>query len=447
MVSGGIARCENCGMEYSQECIKEKLGANTDNKLDTAVAQNNLSSMTENWMRMGMAAEESENYQEAYIYFNKVVEVDPDNWEAIFHKGNSAAWQSTIAYPRLEELYYGVNTALEIVSNQYADVDYNKVWSARLEFASAIFSVNCALVDLVYNNIYDYDELYYSHVDLLCSARQQSRNCIDAIEMAIALIDDNKDYEFSVNIMRKRLCRELTRICGYFVYWIDYSQSDLLYFGLTDIEKKPYIEKFKKLVYEIRRTESSFSINGSEYRLNPFDSTSVSIFRHKDQEIINYWVRENKKYADEMNKRHRTEFLRSNPEKDKEYKSLEEEYRKISNAINTAKQKKNKVNSSIESAKAEKTSLTEQQELAKRKIEKLSKKIFGKTKALEEISNLKTDITQMEIKSQEYSDNLPKLQAEEKKCSIEIEQLKKDLAVAKNNIQNFCKRNGIVADI
>jgi len=42
-----------------------------------------------------------------------VIEVEPQNWRAIFGKGKAAAWQSTLANSRTSELYQAVKKQLK----------------------------------------------------------------------------------------------------------------------------------------------------------------------------------------------------------------------------------------------------------------------------------------------------------------------------------------------
>ena len=80
MGSGGIAVCDSCGMEHSPDRMKEKV-----QEIKGTVQVDN-SHMIDSWMKMGKSASEAGNHKEAYDYFTKVVELDPQNWRAIFEK-------------------------------------------------------------------------------------------------------------------------------------------------------------------------------------------------------------------------------------------------------------------------------------------------------------------------------------------------------------------------
>lgn len=82
--------CMHCGSKIVvQEAIRSVRIDNTQ--------------MIQNWMKMGDLAAESGNQSEAYEYYTKVVEVQPDHWLAVFNKGKAAGWQSTLANVRFTE--------------------------------------------------------------------------------------------------------------------------------------------------------------------------------------------------------------------------------------------------------------------------------------------------------------------------------------------------------
>jgi tetratricopeptide (TPR) repeat protein len=70
--------------------------------------------MIDTWMKMGDLAAESQNLSEAYEYYTKVVEVQPDNYWAIYKKGKAAGWQSTLANVRFTESAVCFAKAIEL---------------------------------------------------------------------------------------------------------------------------------------------------------------------------------------------------------------------------------------------------------------------------------------------------------------------------------------------
>lgn len=82
MGAGGIAVCDSCGMEYSTERMREKV------QMIKGSVQIDNSNMVDTWMRLAMSAAQAGNQKEAYDYYAKVIEVEPQNWRAIMkYKG------------------------------------------------------------------------------------------------------------------------------------------------------------------------------------------------------------------------------------------------------------------------------------------------------------------------------------------------------------------------
>jgi len=67
-----------------------------------------------NWLILADAAIGSNN-KEAYIYYAKVLEVEPENWKALYGKAIAAGWQSTLFDPKFNELLQGVQKAIQFV--------------------------------------------------------------------------------------------------------------------------------------------------------------------------------------------------------------------------------------------------------------------------------------------------------------------------------------------
>ena len=141
MGAGGIATCESCGMQYNSERIKEKV------QEIRGTVQIDRSNQTSSFLQMAKSARKAGNNLEAEAYSNKVIEIDPSNYEAWLIKGQAAAWQSTLANPRIKEgvqfiakgINYAPNTLKESLltaaENDISDIltAMNKLRSERFE--------------------------------------------------------------------------------------------------------------------------------------------------------------------------------------------------------------------------------------------------------------------------------------------------------------------------
>jgi hypothetical protein len=66
----------------------------------------------ESLLKLARTAKEAKNYEEAYSYYNKVLELDSSNFESWLGKAESAAWQSSIDNFRVQELVTNFEKAM-----------------------------------------------------------------------------------------------------------------------------------------------------------------------------------------------------------------------------------------------------------------------------------------------------------------------------------------------
>lgn len=97
MGTGGLAVCDSCGMEHTKERVQEKV-----QEIKGVVRIDN-SHMIDNYLGMAQSAYSSNNQAESESYCNKIIEIDPQNYQAWILKGKAAGWQSSIANDRILE--------------------------------------------------------------------------------------------------------------------------------------------------------------------------------------------------------------------------------------------------------------------------------------------------------------------------------------------------------
>lgn len=267
MGSGGIAVCDSCGMEHSQDRIKEKV-----QEIKGTVQVDN-SHMIDTWMKMGKSAAEAGNNKEAYDYFTKVVELEPENWRAIFEKGKAAAWQSTLINLRTSELYQAVKMSLAIIENLNMTIEEQA--DIKNEFAVAIYNVNNAILNLKKENFNSSDDKYFDlHWDEWWELHYTyALDNIAQTEDVITVIEDLEDDLSKSNVleMKKHICETLRFVCSCEdTYWDSYEQNCLLCFGMDANTKKDFVNKYIKLVNEIREIEPNFATEKYQ-QIDPFD--------------------------------------------------------------------------------------------------------------------------------------------------------------------------------
>jgi hypothetical protein len=285
MGQGGIAFCDSCGLEYSQQRLKEKIIDGMDS------VHSDHTSIIDHWMRMGKAASESGNYRGAYDYYVKVLELEPNNWRAIYEKGKSGAWQSTLDNLRTSELHQAVNEALIIIAD--LDLQEDEICQLKNEFAVELVKLNSFITDSVNDNFKIIPEKsFYMHWDKMWDRRERFISNISIVENAMLLIADYDDAVSKAHVIdfKKRVCSDLCMVCKPVGYWYDQGHTSLQYFGFNSFEKREYIEKFWDYVYDIREIEPDYRVKMSE-QPDPFEPANNS-----DWDIYEYW----QKHSDEQ---------------------------------------------------------------------------------------------------------------------------------------------------
>ena len=105
----GVFVCQTCGCKYSVEEAKKMM-------VEGTVRVDNTH-MISNYLEMAQSARDAGNNAEAETYCNKVIEIEPGNYQAWMLKGEAAAWQSSIQDMRVDEgvaaFVKGINNAPE----------------------------------------------------------------------------------------------------------------------------------------------------------------------------------------------------------------------------------------------------------------------------------------------------------------------------------------------
>ena len=286
--SCGIAVCNKCGVEYSPERLKEKFLKEKDDANKGDIRK------IENWIKMGMDAADVGNNEEAYKYFTKVVEAEPNNWRAVFEKGKSAASLSTIKKDRTVELSQAVRLALQII--RCSNLSRQELIDIKNEFAVALYDINNEITDLMDEKIWGLFNRYSDkHWRLMWETQRRYKTNIEAMKYAISLIGDYDDELSKYNslVIRKRICADIYNLCYSIDYWIGHSQDILSYIGLHAYEKQRYLGMYLKLVYEIREIEPDFRIKKTDYP-DPFDPGY-----YPSDEIYEYWEKREAEFQEE----------------------------------------------------------------------------------------------------------------------------------------------------
>ena len=143
MKQDGVFVCQTCGTKYSVEEAKRMMVEGTVEVAGTVKVDN--TDQIANFLLMANNAYEASNQKEAEQYCNKIIEIDPNNYQAWLLKGKAAGWQSTPANIRIEE---SVNCFTKAIENAPEDA----VEEVKKTAADEIKNLSVALVTLCCNN-------------------------------------------------------------------------------------------------------------------------------------------------------------------------------------------------------------------------------------------------------------------------------------------------------
>ena len=139
-------------------------------------------SIIQNYIELAKEAEKSKNYAEAYIYYMKILEVEPRNYEAWRGKGTASGWQSNLMICRFDETKNSYQKALDLApSDAMRDV-------LKIEISVAILILAHSYFDLSLGHTLQFTAIknaQFEHADRI-------KNTIQLCDFAIYL---NPDFD------------------------------------------------------------------------------------------------------------------------------------------------------------------------------------------------------------------------------------------------------------
>lgn len=134
----GVFVCQNCGCKYTVEEAKRMMIEGTVDVQGTVKIDN--TEQINNYIALAKNAEDRNNEAEAESYANRALEIDPNNSKALYIKGVSAGWQSSLKNNRLDETICCFEKALECCCDEEKDklkqeisASINKLWSGMID--------------------------------------------------------------------------------------------------------------------------------------------------------------------------------------------------------------------------------------------------------------------------------------------------------------------------
>ncbi len=239
----GIYACQSCGAKYSPEEAKKMMVEGTVKIDDTSKIQN--------LEKLAKRALENEQFDEAYKYYDKILESEPDNWEAIFNKSLSKAWQSTLMNNMIPEVVSGSKDAISLIQEKEFNLNLNNI---KENFAEKINLLCVAFINLSMNHYSEFSQLESS----VSEYWDRLAICINVGDYALDLLNENKEQS-SKNLKRIILenmiiwCVEISAV-RYFTNDYGHTQS----IELQNTFRNNFIEIYDKCVELIQEDEKNY---------------------------------------------------------------------------------------------------------------------------------------------------------------------------------------------
>lgn len=216
-----ILKCMYCGKDIIvQEAIAKAMGPTIDNMLILA-----------------NSAMSSRNFKEAYNYYTRILELNPNHYEAWIGKAESAGWQGTIADSRFKEIMDGVTKAINLTPDELKK-------QYKLKASQILYRIAASFYQLSNNHMFEYGRLQNV-------ANEHATRCeevIDLLVMAKMFDPDNKQIISDIiSIYKSQL--EGTKYKDFNEYGEFTAVSKLTdnYAAIVKKQMDQYIDEMKKL--------------------------------------------------------------------------------------------------------------------------------------------------------------------------------------------------------
>jgi len=101
----------------------------------------------EDYLKLAVLAYDWKNYAEAEANANKIIELDPNNYQAWLYKGKAAGWQTTPGNYRFTEAVDCFAAAIVNAPAEESDIVKGDVKLELMQLALAVTQIRCALFD------------------------------------------------------------------------------------------------------------------------------------------------------------------------------------------------------------------------------------------------------------------------------------------------------------
>lgn len=240
--------CDHCKTKYTSEETKKIM---VEGFLDVTVDK---SDELKNFKKLAIQYYNAENFEQAQIYFSKVLEIDTTDWKATFYNGVCSSKLSNLAEFRLKDSVNSAQLAIKIIQN--LAISKEKKQEKIIEILSVVNSVAISYQEISFNHYNQYWEMESSVTELII--RLQICN-----EAYVYCFDVINEYELNATkiqiLLSKNIISSCVEICRFRDYKMFVKGTELVrQYRLSLENRQKYINIYHDKVAFVKKNEPSY---------------------------------------------------------------------------------------------------------------------------------------------------------------------------------------------
>ena len=420
---GGVVVCESCGMEYTKERIREMtqgVGSESlsfDSYNPDTVAYDVEENSIGKWRTIASEDFDNGNYDEAYNYYLKILETEPNDYDATWHKAFCLGWDATVDEPKVSIVVGGIIDAIgKLYSghNVTETEEYEQITGMVLMYDEWSLAVQ----KLAFNYVFPEEDEDY---DITVSMARQYYNTIQDIALGFKGVLKSIPESYYLTMSEDRLT-------DFFEY-------------INDL----YDDYEGHMNFDVFISDYDYYVQNGELRTLSATSKQRSAIGDLKQCISDIESRKHQfeeKIAERREKK-RAAFFSGHIDEKKQYVEIKKLIEEIDSKLHSYDDKMSKLDISLKVVNERKLELSNKIDALKREVSILSHKIFGRKKALEEAAIKKQYID-------EYNNALLELDKDCKQKAFDIrknesarESARQEKETLENDLNNMLSDWGI----
>lgn len=447
----GVFVCQICGCKYSVEEARKMMVEGTVQVEGTVKIDN--SDQLKTYKDMAINAYNNGSTKEAYQYFLKVLELDPQDFQAIFYRGMCQGWESTLANPRIGEAMNAYQQASSLIPEEIGQ-------SVREIFIGDLINLINAWFDKSRERVWDTDDWYSYNVNTFWDYLGVCEKVINYMDVLKPVFLKSESSAFRKNF-GQLYCDACYGMCTHIVQWTSYQKDRATFPGLSLTGKQPILRKYDDMIFEVRKYDPKFKkievrgslVMGTIDRAAPptrigSHNTAISkqneqnclrIDREIDQRVAQWRDGEAKRIKAEKEKK----YWESHPEDKVKSIELKEEFDARAKAADSAKSAKESAEAVVKKLEDTIRDMNSKISDGNALIAKQQKKIFGKAKAQEVIDQTQREIDGYQKVIAESNQSLTVAMANRDNMTKIYNEANSAFSSAKNAYGSFLKKCGL----